>query len=106
MGIPAEWEGVNLTGPGHGLERLGEVDIDNESWKFAIVSLWRHGQHVYGVFDYGCSCPTPFEDTKVGDLYYLGMSPNEVVASIKQTWCRSTKRPWAELREAFMGLLT
>ena len=51
-------------------ELLGEAELDFEQWQFDIVGVFRHketGLLFYG-HDSGCSCPTPWENTKVTDL--------------------------------------
>lgn len=45
----------------HGLQLLGEVELDDESYSFHLFVAWTDGVHVYYGTDSGCSCPSPFE---------------------------------------------
>lgn len=57
-----------------GLEPVGEIEWDNESYQFNLTAVWRHKET--GVFYYaddsGCSCPAPFEDLEIDDLTEIG----------------------------------
>jgi hypothetical protein len=48
----------------YGLETVGEVEWDDESYAFNITAIWRDPQdgQLYLASDSGCSCPSPFED--------------------------------------------
>lgn len=50
------------------LTLVRDVDIA-DSYEFDIVGIWKtsDGRHLIG-HDSGCSCPTPFENTRVDEL--------------------------------------
>lgn len=53
-----------------GLATIGEIQWGVASWDFDLTVVWKReldGAFVYGE-DSGCSCPSPFEDTSLGDL--------------------------------------
>lgn len=56
-----------------GLTQIGEIDWSDGCYQFDLTNVWRRGFD--GVFVYaedgGCSCPAPFEDTRVEDLVVL-----------------------------------
>lgn len=45
----------------HGLQLLGEVELDGDSYSFNLFAAWTDGSNVYYATDSGCSCPSPFE---------------------------------------------
>lgn len=51
-----------------GLTMVKDVDIA-DSYEFDMIAIWKteDGRYLIGT-DSGCSCPTPFENTKVEDL--------------------------------------
>lgn len=52
------------------LTYAGSVDLSEPDYSFDIIGFWvrkSDGQVLYAT-DSGCSCPSPWEDTKVGDL--------------------------------------
>lgn len=52
------------------LTKIGEVELAEPNYSFDLLAFWvrkRDGQLLYAT-DSGCSCPMPFEDTKVRDL--------------------------------------
>lgn len=51
-----------------GLERLGEVEVDNEPYSFNLIGLWKGAEGYYLGTDSGCSCPTPWESYAKADL--------------------------------------
>jgi len=54
-------------------EQIGEAELEFESWQFHLVGVWRHiesGLLFYG-YDSGCSCPSPWEATKLSHLQPL-----------------------------------
>lgn len=48
-------------------ELLGEAELDFEQWQFDIVGVFRHKESglLFTGRDSGCSCPSPWEATKV-----------------------------------------
>lgn len=48
----------------HGLEVIGAVDWDQDSYGFDFTVIWRDKETgvLYYADDSGCSCPSPFED--------------------------------------------
>lgn len=54
----------------YGLETIGEIDFSDGHYQFNLIVVWRH--LATGVFyyasDYGCSCPSPFENHDAEDL--------------------------------------
>ena len=53
-----------------GLELVGEFEWTEPCWSFDTLAVWkeRRGRYWIGE-DYGCSCPSPFEDvTDVNQL--------------------------------------
>lgn len=47
----------------HGLTPVAELELDNESYSFNIICVWKHTDGgLYWGQDSGCSCPSPFED--------------------------------------------
>lgn len=53
-----------------GLEIFEHIEDDHASYSFDDFVIWRRledGKLFYAT-DAGCSCPSPFEDVKVGDL--------------------------------------
>ena len=62
--------GFNANPVDEHLTKIGEVDLAEPDYSFDLLAFWvrkRDGQLLYAT-DSGCSCPTPFEDTKVRDL--------------------------------------
>jgi hypothetical protein len=47
-----------------GLELVADIELDNESYQFNLVVVWRDIKTgaLYMGRDSGCSCPSPFED--------------------------------------------
>ena len=57
-----------------GLTPIGEIDWSDGCHVFDYTVVWRRtfdDRFVYAE-DSGCSCPSPFEDTRVEDLVLLG----------------------------------
>lgn len=57
----------------YGLETIGEIDWSDGNYQFNLTVVWKRtsdGKFVYGN-DLGCSCPSPFEDTRVDSLTVL-----------------------------------
>lgn len=53
-----------------GLEIFEQIDDDHSSYSFDDFVIWKRledGKLFYAT-DSGCSCPSPFEDTKIADL--------------------------------------
>jgi hypothetical protein len=56
-----------------GLTTIGEIDWEVESYSYDLTVVWirnSDGRLLYAD-DYGCSCPTPFEDIGIDDLVLL-----------------------------------
>lgn len=55
-----------------GLRVVGELEDPLSCYDFDTLVVWQHedGRILWGV-DSGCSCPSPFEDYDVSDLYEL-----------------------------------
>lgn len=55
-----------------GLEVVGEVSFDDDSYQFDLGVVWWHPERrvFFYAEDSGCSCPSPFED--YGDVEALG----------------------------------
>lgn len=54
----------------HGLTTIGSIDWSDGCYQFNLTGVWQdrsNGRLLWGN-DSGCSCPSPFEDTKVADL--------------------------------------
>lgn len=66
-----------------GLTLIGEVDFSDGNYCFDYTAAWRTGDGslVYAD-DAGCSCPSPFEDTSVGDMTVC--TPAELQAHLEQ----------------------
>ncbi len=47
-----------------GLTPIDELELNDYSYEFDIVAVWKHGESgkIYLAADSGCSCPSPFED--------------------------------------------
>jgi hypothetical protein len=46
----------------YGLEIVGDIDWDQESYEFNMTVVWKEGRGKYYIADdSGCSCPAPFE---------------------------------------------
>ena len=55
----------------HGLEIVGEISFDDDSYQFEMGVVWWHPERraFFYATDSGCSCPSPFEDyLSVDDL--------------------------------------
>lgn len=53
----------------YGLTPLGDIDPYDEPYEFNMVAFWQNeAGDVLWACDSGCSCPSPFEDTRVEDL--------------------------------------
>lgn len=52
------------------LVKIGEVDLAEPDYSFNLIGFWvrKHDGMIMYTTDSGCSCPMPFEDTKVGEL--------------------------------------
>lgn len=45
------------------LTPVADIELDNESCSFNILSVWKHKDgSFYYAQDSGCSCPSPFQD--------------------------------------------
>jgi hypothetical protein len=52
-----------------GLELVGSIDWDLESYQFNMTVVWKESRGKYYLADdSGCSCPSPFEGTAKEDL--------------------------------------
>jgi hypothetical protein len=56
-----------------GFELVGMIEEDNLSYEFNMLIVLRNLDtgKIYVAADSGCSCPSPFEDTKVEDLEHV-----------------------------------
>lgn len=64
--IEPRWDGSEESD----YEFVAEVDWDHEAYQFNMTRVYAHkttGELFYAT-DSGCSCPSPFEDTKTGEL--------------------------------------
>lgn len=54
------------------LTMIGEIEWSDGSYQFDLTVVWKRedGRFVYAE-DSGCSCPSPFEDTRYSDLIVL-----------------------------------
>lgn len=70
------WDDNPYNRPGNfGLEFIGEIEWDEESFQFNLTAVWRDAENSNVLFwasDAGCSCPSPFEDLKGRDDLYTG----------------------------------
>jgi hypothetical protein len=57
----------------YGLEIAAEVDDPEACYSFDMVVVWRRIEdgRLFWQHDSGCSCPSPFEDIRIPDLYPL-----------------------------------
>ena len=44
------------------------IPLTYEQWEFYEFGIFRVNKEWYVGYDAGCSCPTPWEDTKISDL--------------------------------------
>ncbi|TDP29803.1 DUF7574 domain-containing protein [Nocardia ignorata] len=53
-----------------GLSIVGELDFSDGNYCFNYTVVWQNNttHRLYMADDAGCSCPSPFEDTAIGDL--------------------------------------
>jgi hypothetical protein len=67
-----------------GLETIGEVDWDDESYSFNMTAVWcdKETGQLYWADDSGCSCPSPFEDYNDRDKLTAGTA-GELDAHLK-----------------------
>jgi len=64
-------------------EIVGEVTWSEPNWDFDYTVVWRDKDGFYRMAsDSGCSCPTPFEDTRWDELERL--SAHEVAAALNE----------------------
>lgn len=64
------------------LTYIGEVDLSEPDYSFDLLRFYvrKHDGMVLYATDSGCSCPSPFEDTRVGDLKETTVAGVEAVA--------------------------
>jgi hypothetical protein len=68
----------------HGLEAIGDIEWDDEAYSFNMTAVWRDPQtgQLYWADDSGCSCPSPFEDSRSRDDLTTGTA-DELDAHLK-----------------------
>jgi hypothetical protein len=68
----------------HGLETIGDIEWDDESYQFNMTAVWRDPAtgRLYWADDSGCSCPSPFEDVRTRDDLTAGTA-DELDAHLK-----------------------
>jgi hypothetical protein len=84
-----EYQGTVYSCPeNYGLELIFETDLDNESYQFNILAVWREIKtgRIFVGRDSGCSCPSPFEDcTSVDELEEINLkSLGNLVAQLRE----------------------
>lgn len=107
------WDNNPYDRPGNfGLEFIGEIEWDEESYQFNLTAVWRDAENsnvLFWVSDAGCSCPSPFEGLKSRDDLYTGsrMELQEYLEaqaqakepeSERQSWQYGLSREQAEAR--------
>lgn len=52
------------------LDLIADIDLTEPNYSFDLLRIYvrRHDGALLWATDSGCSCPSPFEDVKVGDL--------------------------------------
>ncbi len=85
------YDDVYSTPDKHGLEMVGDVEWDDESYEFNMTAVWRDKEtgQFYWADDSGCSCPSPFEDYHGRDGLTTGTA-DELDAHLKE--CLETAR--------------
>ncbi len=82
-----------------GLTVIGEIDY-GEMYEFDKIVVWERsdGVYVWGA-DSGCSCPTPFEDTTLDELEFVGPLKYFVVTLTKNPNAKERKSQILDLIE-------
>jgi hypothetical protein len=70
-----------------GLELVGSIDLDNESYQFNILAVLHEPttDKFYIIQDSGCSCPSPFEDHTSRDALGEPLTAHEAVKRIQSS---------------------
>lgn len=69
--LTSHWDGSDDAKIAEHLDLVGDVELSEPDYSFHILRVWvrkRDGMLLWAT-DSGCSCPSPFEDTKVSDLH-------------------------------------
>lgn len=86
-----------------GLTTIGEVNWDDESYRFDLTAVWRDASGaLYWASDSGCSCPSPFEDITALDQLATGTVDEleaelaKLLAEVKASSYRASNAPRVE----------
>lgn len=71
---------------GFGLEIIGDVEWENESYQFNMTGVWKNEQGFWMADDSGCSCPSPFEDHKFPDDFDGPLTFHQVAERLQDGW--------------------
>jgi hypothetical protein len=97
----------------YGLEIVGDIDWDQESYEFNMTVVWKEGRGKYYIADdSGCSCPSPFENVTSKDELDGPMNKRSLESALRyraKTNARGDDgyygRPRAELEKEVRELL-
>lgn len=102
------WDDQAETEISEHLDFIADIDLDEPCHNFNLLRLYvrrRDGMLLWAT-DSGCSCPAPFESTKVKDLRESTLTTIEdAVIEETQDVQRYSSRPWALIRRDLRAAL-
>lgn len=85
--IPSSWSTIDSQPEQFGLKKVAELSFNNESYEFDYRVVWQTPDGLlWTARDSGCSCPTPFEDVKELDRFFLQDVEEEVKEWLKKSY--------------------
>jgi hypothetical protein len=86
----------------YGLKQVAEVDYSDGCYQFDLRVVWKDAKgRLWTARDSGCSCPSPFEDTRELDRLFNWRSLEEEY--IAEKYRKPDEASWRSFREQGQG---